>query len=182
MSLKNFTKAWLLFLFILVLMLNIRGQNVSAEVSNNERSVQSQQIQLEDKDQEIQLLKSQISLFEATINELPLCTPESAAELWIKGVKQRNGVMQYAALSKELKRQFRRNIGSELWVTGVSSPWMTDYKIVKKQKISSGLYKLFIQSNWATSTGPAGTFKNAVVVGKEGTSWRVQEIKQNKSE
>ncbi|MBE1446646.1 hypothetical protein [Paenibacillus sp. OAS669] len=51
-------------------------------------------------------------------------TPEEALNTWIKGIRTRNGALQYAVFSPELKERTKSEFESFYWVTGGSSPHM----------------------------------------------------------
>ncbi|AGL02564.1 copper amine oxidase N-terminal domain-containing protein [Desulfoscipio gibsoniae] len=91
-------------------------------------------------------------------------TPQAAVEKWAEGVKTRNGALQFAMLSPELKEQERANYESFNWVTGTSSPWVEDYTIVKENKTSDGAWEYEVKFETATSTGPAGASIARVIV------------------
>jgi hypothetical protein len=131
----------------------------------------------DEKDTEIHKLQTNIKLFDEAINELEACTPMEAALVYAKGVRNRNGAMQYAVFSNKLKEEFRQKIGGGIWVTGVSSPWVSDYEIVSEKK-NNNAYKIILKFNWATSTGPAGSTKEELTIAKENGKWRIMNIRQ----
>ena len=49
---------------------------------------------------------------------------------WAKGVKTRNGALQYAVMSPELERNITMSFQG--WSTGVSSPWADSYEITER--------------------------------------------------
>lgn len=60
-------------------------------------------------------------------------TPRAAVEEWARGVQTRNGALQYALLSPELRQQKYADFVSLEWVTGASSPWVEKYGVVNKE-------------------------------------------------
>lgn len=50
--------------------------------------------------------------------------PEDALQTWVKGIQKRNGAMQYAVLSPELRAKTKAQFDQYYWVTGGSSPHM----------------------------------------------------------
>lgn len=95
-------------------------------------------------------LQRQVALLE---NSVAANTPREAVETWAKGVKERNGALQYAILSPELREQKRNNYESCGWVTGVSSPWIKDYHIVSESKTSDDAWTYDVKYSWETSSG-----------------------------
>lgn len=55
-----------------------------------------------------------------------LCSenPEDALQTWVKGIQKRNGALQYAVFSPELRVKTKAQFDQIYWVTGGSSPHM----------------------------------------------------------
>jgi len=68
---------------------------------------------------ELVSLQRQVKLLQEAVAP---ATPREAVEKWAKGLKDRNGALQYAVLSPELKDQNLYSYESCRWVTGTSSP------------------------------------------------------------
>ncbi|MDD2422404.1 MAG: copper amine oxidase N-terminal domain-containing protein [Heliobacteriaceae bacterium] len=115
-------------------------------------------------------LQEQVKLLQA---ELAPNTPREAAEKWAKGVKERNGALQYAVLSPELKEQSFADYESYGWVTGTSSPWVVRYEITKETKTGEDTWEYEIKFESATSTGPAGSSVDKAVVKQYNQNWYV---------
>ncbi|MDD4588745.1 MAG: copper amine oxidase N-terminal domain-containing protein [Heliobacteriaceae bacterium] len=118
-------------------------------------------------------LQEQVKLLQA---ELAPKTPREAAEKWAKGVKERNGALQYAVLSPELKEQSFADYESYGWVTGMSSPWVECYEITKETKTGEDTWEYEIKFESATSTGPAGSSVDKVVVKQYNQNWYVAQV------
>lgn len=58
----------------------------------------------------------------------------SAVKTWAEAVKLRNGALQYALLSDELKILKKDEFSDMFWTTGTSSPWVSSYDITEKAK------------------------------------------------
>ncbi|TDT50388.1 hypothetical protein [Fonticella tunisiensis] len=105
-------------------------------------------------------------------------SPDEAAELWARGIKERNGVFQYLALSESLRNEFKNlaeQTGSITWITGFSSPWVDSYKIVKeKTDESTYVYKIIFTA--ITSASDKFTWHAVITVGKENSKWRIIKI------
>lgn len=89
--------------------------------------------------------------------------PAEAVEKWARGVKERNGALQYAVLSPELKEKDRPGFESCGWVTGTSSPWVDRYE-TSKETMRDGAWEFEISFELASSTGPAGSSVKRVLV------------------
>ncbi len=106
-------------------------------------------------------LQQQVKLLQEA---LAPTTPKEAMEKWAQGVKERNGALQYAVLSPELKEQSFSDYESFGWVTGTSSPWVEHYEITKETKVGENAWEYEVRFELATSTGPAGSSVNNVIV------------------
>lgn len=93
-------------------------------------------------------------------------TPQDAVRTWAKGVKERNGALQYAVLAPELRRQELANLQASNWVTGCSSPWVDSFDVVPRGKTSSGRLVYEVLFHMMTSTGPAGSEASRIEVAK----------------
>jgi hypothetical protein len=65
-------------------------------------------------------------------------TPGSVASLWGEAVKTRNGALEYALYSKELKDETYDYFVSVDWHTGVSNPHVSDFTINKPVRSEDG--------------------------------------------
>jgi hypothetical protein len=50
--------------------------------------------------------------------------PQNALNTWVKGVQERNGSLQYAVFSPDLRAKTLSQFNENYWVTGGSSPHM----------------------------------------------------------
>lgn len=103
-------------------------------------------------------------------------TPYETVQMWAKGVKMRNGALQFALYSPELKKQYYDEFTSNGWSTGTSSPWVTEFTIKELQKGSDGEYSYEAGFMLATSTGSAGSDKKVVKIGQQGERWFITGI------
>lgn len=123
-----------------------------------------------------EMTKSQITLFKEAMAKVGAATPEKAATLWADGVKNRNGVFQYAAASNALKKSIEKDLGKvedHLWVTGGSSPWVEYYQMGKLTKVSATKYTVKVTYHWKTSAGPEKPTTQSLTIVKENDSWYV---------
>lgn len=105
--------------------------------------------------------------------------PSSAMECiesYAKAVKDRNGAIQYALLSNDLRDNKYEHFKDYNFVTGVSSPWISSYDI---KKMEDNSFK--ITFNLATSVPNdkiTPSFANIKVV-QEGLFWRISDLDTN---
>lgn len=103
-------------------------------------------------------------------------TPGEAVKTWARGVKERNGALQYAALSPELREKRLPCFESCGWVTGTSSPWVEKFEIAGETKNTDGSREYRVKFELMTSTGPAGTSESRVTVRQYDQTWLVSQL------
>ena len=125
-------------------------------------------------------IRSQL-LMEAT-DSIGVCSAEEAVKVWASGLEKRSAALQYSVMTKELKNIYAKQLEKAFpnWVTGMSSPWVESFKIVKTENPNSNNYIFHLCFSTATSTGPAGDFNAAITVTKEGSFWRITKILADK--
>lgn len=111
-----------------------------------------------------------------------VCTSDAAIQVWVEGMKSRNGAMQYSVMDAKLKKEYVKQLEqyNQYWVTGMSSPWIYSYKITGKTKIGSAQYRYQLLLSTITSAGPAGDYKAEVVVDQNGDFWQITKITADK--
>ncbi len=123
---------------------------------------------------ELNLLENQVKLLEKALAPK---TPEEAVETWARGIKERNGALQYAVLSPRLKELKRSDYEGCYWVTGVSSPWVDDFEITKGVMDKDGLWNFEVDVKMMTSTGDAGTGTYQVAVKQyDNEQWYIESL------
>jgi hypothetical protein len=102
----------------------------SVRVSYNE-AANILDIQTPDPDQ----IKSELARIEKAL--IP-DNADDAVKLWGRGMQTRNGALQYAALSPQLRREADKSpyIRQSYWVTGCSSPQVGPVTIASRNKLS----------------------------------------------
>lgn len=148
-------------------------------ISNND--LKDENIQLK---HQIESLEGTISLLKDALDELGATTPDDAINIWAKGIQIRNGYLQYHVLCDEMKNEFKEELSKSqrtYWVTGYSSPWVSSYDIVDREKINSSKYKFTINFNWATSTGPEKPTEITVTATKIDNKWCISDILWNEN-
>ncbi|RXZ78900.1 copper amine oxidase N-terminal domain-containing protein [Paenibacillaceae bacterium] len=78
--------------------------------------------------------------------------PQDAVSRWADGVHSRNGALQYALMSPELRKQERPYMEEAGWVTGTSSPWLERYQIGEKIAQQDGSYLFDVKFDYRDST------------------------------
>lgn len=112
--------------------------------------------------------------------------PKQAVELWILGVNNRSGAVQFAMLSPSLQQQTRKQFEQRGWVTGVSSPWVDNFRFVKVNKINDSKIQYTVVYDLLTSYANFGKGKNVITVEKNPvpymTNWLISSIKTKYSQ
>ena len=107
---------------------------------------------------DIEEVKQQLARAE---NALIPASPEEAMNLWGRGEQTRNGALQYAALSPDLRRQVDQSILEDgrfgFWVTGVSSPWVGPITVQEEKKLSDTAAEFTVTFPEVTSAPPNET-------------------------
>lgn len=119
------------------------GAKVSWDSKNNAVIIESKTDSNKDTSQE-----SRISQLERALAPK---NAEDAVNTWAEAVKSRNGAVEYAVLSPELKKAMYSDFEETNWVTGVSSPWVDSYKITDLGKADDGSYRYKVDMVWKTS-------------------------------
>jgi hypothetical protein len=97
--------------------------------------------------------------------------PKQAVELWILGVKNRSGAVQYATLSPNLQQKTRKQF-ERSWSTGQSSPWVDNFRLVKEERISDNTVKYTIEYELLTSGSNYGRSQKVITVQKNPEEFR----------
>lgn len=128
--------------------------------------------------EEIASLKGRLSLFQKALDEFGAISPEQAANLWAKGVKNRNGALQYAVMDNKLKEKFSNILEKERqsWVTGGSSPWVETYKIFSSEKKDETTYEIIVRFKMMTSYADMGSYNANLLIEKEDNYWGIKNI------
>lgn len=79
-------------------------------------------------------------------------SPEEVANTWARGVMSRNGALQYAVLSDNLKSKYKPDFEVWGWWTGSSSPWIDSYHISDMQQQSDGTWRFTFIFHYTDST------------------------------
>lgn len=161
--------------YIIVLVLIVVFLN-----NNKTFAIETKKVDEESKSVYTLQLEEKSKLLKDALDELAATSKEQAINIYSKGVKKRSGPMQYSVMSANLKNQFEKEmIDTEnyAWVTGVSSPWVRDYKIMKLEKINRNEYKATVVFFLQTSSGPFKTEKRVLTINQKNNRWYIIDIK-----
>ena len=108
-----------------------------------------------------------------------VCTPEQAADVWAKGLEQRNAAMQYAVMTDVLKVEYVKQLDAlrSNWVTGVSSPWVSDFTIEEVSRSDGTHAKIGLRVETMTSHSPPEVYHADLRLIREDGFWRIEEIR-----
>ena len=112
------------------------------------------------------------------LNHVGVCDRQSAATVWAEGLKMRNAAMQYSVMNDALRKEYAAQLETTFpnWVTGISSPFIDRYEILKITPLGEAQAKIELEFTTATSTGVYGTHRATLTVQQEGTFWRIKDI------
>lgn len=103
-------------------------------------------------------------------------TPEETVNTWAKAVQIRNGALQYALGTQDVKESLKMTLEHYHWVTGGSSPWVETYKIVSMEEVNQIEKKYIIEFGLVTSTGFFKKDRAVIGVIKQGNQWFISSI------
>ena len=162
-----------IFALIIVLSVSVGCSTNKASYDNsdlvNKSDATSATLASSDNDTQLSELKRQIDMLQFSLSSQ---TANEAVESWARGVKTRNGALQFAVLSPELQMKMRQEFAGNGWVTGASSPWVNDFNITNTGS-SVNLVTYEIHFNLASSTGNAGDDLVKVSVQQNKTTWYI---------
>ena len=155
-----------LFLFLLMISIGFHLYDYSSygRISVNAKKVDRYKVHTE-------------LLLEA-VEELGVCTPDAAVEVFIKSIQNRNGAMMYTILSDSLKKDYltRLEENSPYWVTGVSSPWVSQVDVLKKRERKEGCYEYELLVKTLTSAGPDREFQGELTIQRDKDFYKICRI------
>lgn len=108
-------------------------------------------------------LESQLMSF---MTGLMVAEPKQAVELWIFGVNNRSGAVQYAMLSPSLRKQSRIKFEQTHWITGQSSPSVSNFRFTKVEKLSESKMRYTVKYDLETSTEILVSGQKIIIVEK----------------
>lgn len=124
---------------------------------------------------EAEIEKSRIRLLELALEPKE---PYAAAKTWAEGVKARNGALQYAVMSPNLKSEYYSEFAGLGWVTGVSSPWMESYEIREIYRKDNDTYRFEVIFTYTDSTKSSFITREYVTANSFNGSWLISAIEK----
>lgn len=100
-------------------------------------------------------------------------------DAWCHALKERNGAVQYAYLSDELRAKYYFVMEDLNWVTGGSSPWIEQVSIKKEKKINDYQVEYDLDIGITDSAKVRKVEHAKVIVKLEGEKWVVSQIAVN---
>lgn len=107
---------------------------------------------------------------------LAASSPEAAVATWAKGVKVRNGAMQYAVMTESLRKETKQQLEELNWVTGTSSPWVKSYSVSKGKKVRTGVWSFTVDMIYTDSTKSTYKERWSIQTVKQQNNWYVSNI------
>jgi hypothetical protein len=150
-----------IFIFSAIAMLLFSGCNQKNVIQHTSSSSTQSSVSMENQNNEIAALRQKINELEIELqqrvghleNYFDRGTPESVARLYGEAVKTRNGALQYALFSKELKDKTYDYFVSVNWHTGVSNPHVSDFTVNKAIRSEDGQTIINIILRYTVSGG-----------------------------
>lgn len=103
---------------------------------------------------------------------------EEAVVKWAEGVKTRNGALEFAVMSPELRQEKLDYFKSCGWVTGTSSPWIESYEISEQPEAMDGIWQYKVEFALKTSTGDAGFTVAEILIKQYEDVWLVDQVSE----
>lgn len=104
--------------------------------------------------------------------------PLNAAQTWAEGVKTRNGALQYAVMSPDLKKEYFAKFVDSNWSTGASSPWVENYEIIERYSFNNERYRFEINFTYTDSTKETFSTTEYVTIANFDGNWLVSAIEK----
>lgn len=104
--------------------------------------------------------------------------PDAAVKSWAEGVKTRNGALQYAVMSPQLKKESYSDFVAFNWSTGTSSPWIMGYEVNEKCKVNSDRYRFEVIFTYTDSTKANFTIAEYITVDNFEGTWLVSSLEK----
>ena len=152
------SKPLLLVLFS-ILICGLYYGTVNAKTNDTPPSFEEEII----KGKQLTPLESQLMSF---MTGLMVTEPKQAVELWILGVNNRSGAVQYAMLSPSLRKQSRSKFEQTHWITGQSSPLVRNFRFTKVEKLSESKMRYTVKYDLWASYGDFGGGQKIIIVEK----------------
>ncbi len=127
----------------------------------------------------IKQLEEKNKLLLEALDNFGATSKEQAVNIYAEGVKSRSGPLQYSVMCKDEKEKFAKEMKESenyAWVTGFSSPWVKDYKIIYEKQNKDKSYTVTVKFYWETSSGPFNESETTLTVVEENGIWCITDI------
>lgn len=107
-------------------------------------------------------------------------TAKEALDSWVKGIQTRNGALQFAVFSPELRTKTKKEFEDYYWITGGSSPHLSKIEKLKTKSLNKTTTQFsfdygLVASNWKGKGSAEVTVQKLKSKGYEG--WFITNIK-----
>ncbi|MGL5316540.1 MAG: hypothetical protein ACRC92_25005 [Peptostreptococcaceae bacterium] len=127
----------------------------------------------------IQQLEEQNKLLLEALDNFGARSKDEAVQIYAEGVKTRSGPLQYSVMCKEQKEEFMKELKENKnysWVTGFSSPWVREYKVIYDKKNPDNSYTVTLKFYWETSSGPFNESDTTLTLKEDNGIWCITDI------
>lgn len=159
-----------IMILILISSILIRNNIVQAKDNINDSEVYINQLEEKNK------------LFKEALDNFGASSMKEAVNLYCEGVKQRSGPLQYSVMCSVLKKDFANKMEKDqnyAWVTGVSSPWVTQYKTLDTRKINNDTYLVTVEFVLNDAKGVFGKNKVELELRNHEGKWCISRIHED---
>ncbi len=125
--------------------------------------------------EELETQKLRISLLESALAPKD---PNAAVKTWAEGVKTRNGALQYAVMTPELKEISYSDFVKLNWSTGTSSPWIKSYEVKERSRVNNETYRFEVVFTYTDSTKKTSIETRYVTVVNSEGNWLVSSLRK----
>jgi len=159
-------------LVLLIIALYIFGNVIS---SNRKAALTDDAV---DTIEKVDNYKVRSELLMGAMKYVGVCSPEETADIWVEGLIKRSAAIQYAVMNDTVRAEYIKHLEKSApnWVTGMSSPWVSGYEVVKSESPDENTRVVKITVHTETSTGPAGNYNAVLTVAKEESFWRITKL------
>ena len=144
--------------------------------------IHANKLEVKDETVYINQLEEKNKLLIEALDNFGASSKEQAVNIYAEGVKTRSGPMQYSVMCKNLKEDFIKTMEEDenyAWVTGFSSPWVKDYKVIEDKKNKDNSYTVVIKFSWETGGGPFGETNTTLILVNENEIWCIKDIQHD---
>lgn len=112
------------------------------------------------------------------MDSVGVADPLQAVDVWASGLIRRSGALQYAVMTPALRKEYEPQLTKNFpnWVTGVSSPWVSGYRILDTRSPNQRTFVATLRLSTLTSAGPAGDYDAVLTLVRQGDFWRIAAV------